>query len=245
MKKFAMMGALFGVLAMALSAIGATSASAAEWLCEGKTIATACKVVTENLEALVLEDMGVPSGVECAAGSVTGAGTVGPGVADETTAVTFIAASCKPTAKAENLKGESVANACESVASAPAALDLPWKTEGVSEAAGAEKWDLISEKGTGGQPGYLVECKTKLGTVDDVCKTKEAATSALIELKNLAAEGAEPALVTGVFLKNPLEAKQAAKCSVGGEEDGLVIGEVLFAALNASSALISLEFDTP
>jgi hypothetical protein len=234
MKKLAIAGSLLAVLALAIMAVGAGSASAVEWLCGG-VAKSKCKVDSENLTALVLEDMGANSAVECEPGAVTDEGTAGPGAVDETIGVNFTVSKCKPAAKAENLSKEKVANLCEKV-EAMAPVDLPWKTE-IEES----NWDLISQNGKG-QPGYLVECKTIIGKVDDVCTTKEEATRALVELVNLAAEGAEPKLVDGIFLENPLVASQAATCTVGGAENGLVKGEILFAALTEAGALEALEF---
>jgi hypothetical protein len=235
MRKLIIVGALLGVLAMmATMAFGAATSSAAEWLCNLEAIK--CEVNSLNLEPMLLEDMGVPAAVECPAETVESTGTVGTGAADETKTVTF-GTTCKPAATATNLKGELVENQCLTVDTLTA-LDLPWKTEGVDE--GAEKWDLI-KSGTGGTPGYLIECVTVLGLVDDSCVSSTEANSVLVLLENLKAEGSEPTLVTVKFNKKLLAAAEAAKCTFGAE-DGLVIGEQLLEALIGGVAK-SLEFD--
>jgi hypothetical protein len=233
------------VAALGALVVAATSAQAAfEWLCNGKTVGSErCLVVSENLEVLVLEDMSIPAAVECAVGSVLDEGWVGPGNEDETTFVEFMipATNCKPAAKALDLNNEELANACEKVKNVEA-VNLPWLTlveELTTEGSVDSYWDLIEENGKG-QPGYLVECTVAGLNVDDICLT-EAASTALVLLLNLPAEGSEPALVSVYFLENPLMANEAATCSVKKEkESGLVKGEVLLEAIEGGKA-VSLE----
>jgi hypothetical protein len=236
MKRLTVGATLLTIAALSVAGSAAAPAMALEWLCAGAA-ANLCVVVYENLEPFIIEDMGASLAAECSAGEVKGQGTVGPGVGDITETLTFKVGECKPKGKVENLAGQEVANLCEKVEKVEA-VGLPWTTE--LEMEGAAVKDLIEESILG-QPGYLIECKTLLGNIEDLCRSVESKTSLLVELTNLAAEGAEPKLVNALFLKNP-PAAEALKCTVGGKEDGLVIGELLIASLNAMSQLQALEF---
>jgi hypothetical protein len=110
-------------VAIASSALATT----AVWLDDGQTATSKVSVVSSNLGAFKVEDMGTSAAaVECASQTVDGEGWAGPGSEDEITQVTFVesAKNCKPTAKALNLKNEEVTNACEKVEEV-SAVDLP------------------------------------------------------------------------------------------------------------------------
>ncbi len=214
----------------AFAAVAASGASGLEWLCNGKALTGTekCLVVSENLEELRLEDMNniAPASVTCKVGSVLDEGWVGPGALDETTLVEFMspATECKPSASAENLKGEHVANKCEKVLTV-VALNLPWKSE-IAEKEGTNNWWVTILTGGNGEPGYLVECDVLGAPTDDTCLTNGVTNSVLVLAENLV-EGAL-LLVSIFFNLNPLSAAQAAKCSATGTaEEGLVIGESL------------------
>jgi len=241
------MGALLAVLAFTVTAaLAAGTASAEEplWLCasESVTKANECLSLSANLETLILEDMGVPARVECAVEAVTSEGWVGPGAEDEITNVTFVQAACVKAAKAENLKFEEVANACEKVEKV-AAVDLPWKTLLVKNGAAFE--DEILTSGAG-EPGYLVECKVAGLNVDDTCLSR-AGHPPTVVVENLSEEESGRLLVTTLFLKNPARGEETwAKCKslVTDENDGLVIGENLLTAVRGGVA-VSLEVSEP
>ena len=229
---------------VAVLALGALAASAfaaggnTVWLCNSAFLTLEkCLTVSENLTALTLQDMNESSSVECAVGTVLDEGWVGPGSEDETTSVTFTS-ECAPSAKALNLAGETVSNACTGTKAVGKALNLPWKTLVYLE--GTTTRDIISGT-TNGEPGYEVECTVSGLKVKDKCLTSAAADDAHIELNNLAAEGSEPTLVDVLFMEKLVNASEAAKCSLGGAESGLIEGEVLIAAVNSSGTLISLE----
>lgn len=197
------------------------------WLCGEKTVAKTkeCLVVSENLEAFLIEDTGVEAAIECAVGSVLEEGWVGPGSEDETTAVEFMKPTedCKPTSKALNKKEEEVSNLCEKVLSVQA-LDLPWSTK--VELVGGLSYDKIGPT-TNGQPGYLVECKTILGNVDDKCLSPTG-KELLVEPTDIPKNGAESPSVAMVFPRILLHGNvEAYECSIGGKESGLVVGEEL------------------
>ncbi len=206
----------------ALSAVVAPDASGLEWLCNGAPLmgAARCATEAENENPFVLEDMGVSASVTCVKSSVFVAGSIGPVAEGEITEVKFIApkTNCSPSAKAENQKNEEVANACTEVIDVKA-VNLPWKTTLVEKEGTNNWWILLSNKAAG-EPGYLVECLVAGLAVDDKCLTKEAATSVLALAENLTEGGF--LFVDIFFEKNPLEANQAAKCSIGGAETGLV-----------------------
>jgi hypothetical protein len=235
MKRLTIVAAL---LALAVMVPGAGSAVAAEWLCNGQQIMgtgnNRCKVVSENATLLRLEDMTAGAAVQCGAKDVTEEGWVGPLADDETIAVKFT--NCEAAAKAENLEGREVANLCKKVL-AVAAVNLPWKTN-IEE----KRWDLISAGGLK-EPGYLVECETVLGDIDDTCTVSSETNTPLVELENLAAEMTEPALVDENYSKILLNSKEATTCTVGGAESGLVVGVILLAALTAGNVLQPLTFD--
>jgi hypothetical protein len=240
MRKFTISVVLVSALAVLGTAVAAVTASAeppSVWLCGNELVVagTPCVVVSENLEALTLEDMGIPARIECPPGSVFSYGTVGPGAKDETTKVEFFekGKKCKPGAKAENLKGEEIANKCEEVLEVEA-LNLPWKTEIVLE--GGVAWDLVSS-----EPGYLSECKTII-PVDDKCIAHEKGENEtpLIELVNLTETEAGVLLVSAIFKKVPLVEAENANCSLGGKLNGLVFGENLLSAF-LNKVLVSLE----
>ncbi len=218
----AALAAIAGVIAgvIATTALGAETAS---WLVNGAIPLTATEYLFVVDAILRWEDMGVPAAVECKGSDVTGVGTVGPGHEDTITSLTVTGPStnCKPTAKAENLKSEEVANACQEV-KAVAALDLPWLSElALGENAKKESvfLDRLSSDGQG-EPGFLTECKTALGTVDDTCTEQSATTTA--EVKN------ETSDVATIFPKELAKANEAGKCSIGGAENWLLVVEFLF-----------------
>ncbi len=202
------------------------------WLVNGAVPASATETLSVGVGVLTLEDMGVPAGVECTGADVTDVGTVGPGHEDTTTSVTFTApaTNCKPTAKAENLSKEEKTNACESVKNVEA-LDLPWLTE-LAKGENAAKESVFLDRLSGdgkGEPAYLTECKTALGTVDDTCT--EVSAGSTVEVKN------ETSDVNTVFPKTLANEKtESAKCTIGGAENGLVKGESLIEVMGGTLA---------
>ena len=158
--------------------------------------------------------MGVPAAIECAVESGEGEGNVS-GATGETTEVTFLEVKtlCKPAATAENLKGESVANACSKVESV-AAVNLPWgsKIEGVFNHRRQRKQLLdLSHAETKRARGYLFECVVGGLKVDDVCETASESTTALALALNLPEEEEKLLLVSVFALKTPLNANAAAR----------------------------------
>ncbi len=222
-----------------------------EWLCNGEPVdsKSECVVLGENLEVLLLKDMSAGSEVDCPVGSVLSEGFVGPGAKDETTKVEFLEAGAKCTApeKAENLKGESVANACKKAVKVEAE-NLPWNT--TLETINEELWDKIAGSKEKSNPGYLTECEVEGIKVDDLCEANEA-LPLLVAVEDLAADSEEPklSLVDMLFLATTFQEKEGkevqgewGKCSVGGANSALVVGELLLEALLAGAA-VPLEAD--
>jgi hypothetical protein len=118
----------------------------------------------------------------------------------------------------------------------------PWATlveEG--ELSSTNKaWDLLKELGSHGLPGYLIKCEIAGGTKqNDECLINASHTP-LTELLNLAGNATELPLVSAIFPETLLEKAELAKCSVGGAESGLVLGEDLQEAL-VGGTQVSLE----
>jgi hypothetical protein len=210
MRKLRVVGlAFFAVLAFGAIAVASASALSSVWLVNASTIGSKVLVLSEA--TVLLEDMGlVPAGFTCAL--VANEGWVGPGSEDEVTSVTFNVANCFKDPKSENLENKEVANGCTSIDNV-AAIGLPWKT--LIVLSGAVFLDQITGTAT---PGYLVECGTSLGLVDDACTTQKGTTI----LKNNASNG-----VTAEFPAKPESESEFANCSVGGNLNGLVVGESL------------------
>jgi hypothetical protein len=210
MKRLRVAGlALLATLAFGAIAVASASALSSVWLVNASTIASKVLVLSEA--TLLFEDMGlVPAGFTCAL--VANEGWVGPGSEDEVTSVTFNVGSCFLDPKSENLKEEAVSNSCTSIDSV-SVIGLPWKTLVVL--SGTVFLDQIT--GTA-NPGYLVECVTSLGLVDDACTTQKGTTI----LENNSSNG-----VTAIFPKKPEAESEFANCSVGGNLQGLVVGESL------------------
>ena len=251
MKIAKFVGALVGVLMIGVLAVSAFGADNTVWLCAGTVVNgtgnSRCLTTSANLEVFHLWDLTADSEVECAAGSITAEGWVGPGSEDETTLVEFASSTtnCKPTSKALNLSEAEVTNVCEKVESpGVVAIHTPWATLLLLALTSGTTYDEVFEKGTNKQPGYEVTCKTALGNVTDKCeKTAEIDD---LEVNNLAGGSAsEPPLVDVLFPFAPVNSKKEyAKCSVGGSESGAFEGEILLQAFSGSTP-VSLEVSEP
>jgi hypothetical protein len=186
----------------AMAAVAASSASAHEWLLNGKPITTAIKIMSDGL--LELEDTKATGGavrVECRGFDE---GTVGPGALDTVTNIT-----------SEELKGSKTiscglvkAGLCKAPATAEA-VNLPWMTEIYLSSTGQVR-DMITPGVAGKNPGWAVTCETILGKTTDTC-TIELGSTALVSL------------ATGVDATFE-EKSPNANCSVGGTGTGVVRG---------------------
>jgi hypothetical protein len=240
-----MIGVLLAVLGVGTVAMSAFGAANVVWLCKEKVIVGAserCLVVSENEGAVRLEDMKADSAVECASGSLIGEGWVGPGSEAEATSGSFVQpkTNCKPSARALNAKEEEVTNVCE-VVEAAEPLNLPW--DGLLELVGGVVEGQGKPGSSGKQPGYLLTCKTALGTIDDTCSTV-AGKEPDGKILNLPGNATEPPLVTGEATES-IPSGLTGTCTVGGVESALVVGSGLLAALTAAGVLESLEVGEP
>ena len=214
MKKIHILGvALFAMFAFGVVSAGSAFAvETAQWLVDAATIALTEKVnvdLTTNSAGILLEDMNA---------------TLKPDVL------------CLTVAKAlgflySNGEDEVVEGECTEVESMTSGVtcssvkpvNLPWLTQLVQESSGAFL-DLIKSDGKG-IPGWEVEC-TALGVkVTDKCETENGKPE---QLNNTSTEEVE-----ATFLESVAESEEA-KCSVGGEKEGLVVGTLLTDALSAS-----------
>jgi hypothetical protein len=144
------------VVALAMSALVSASAFAAhEWLLNGAAITTAVKIKSKSVGGLLLEDLKATGGAVAILCEGEDKGTVGPGAKDEVTSITANNCSFEKNGQCE--AGQSVtANA----------LHLPWKT--TLELVSGELRDVVM--GTGGEPGWNVECTVlKFFKVQDEC----------------------------------------------------------------------------
>lgn len=187
------------VAVFAISAVVAASASALEWLLNGKPILTAKAVSSSG--SLVLEDLAATGGaveIECTGSDE---GTVGPGAQDLVT--TIKATSCKFLAEKHGVCEESkpvTANAIN--------IKKHWETLLVTNSSGQIRDLITSPEGKG--PGWNVECK-----VGGILEVSDECTSASPEplVTNLS---------TGVDVT--FEASETASCSKGSSTSGMVVG---------------------
>jgi len=204
--------AMFAVFAFGAVAVSSALALSSVWLVNG-ALAPLTLVTSESLGVVLIEDMSnsTPAMINCE--EVLDEGWVGPGSEAEVTSVVFMK-KCSVPAKAENLKKEEVSNSCKSGTEATfTPLNLPWKT--LIVLVGAVFLDQLTAAGTG--PGYKVECTNILGGKStDECTTQKGTT----ELTN---EGASAVL--SEFPAAPAES-EFANCTIGGELQGLVTGDV-------------------
>jgi hypothetical protein len=188
-----------------------------EWLVNGNAVPATGVTVDVTTTNLVLEDM--QAGPLKQATSVlcegTGLGLLLPGGLDEQN-------SANPEKCVRVTDG-----ACEKLESV-LAVNLPWLTELLPFGENEAK-DMLY-LGTGGEPGWAVECETALGKKTDTCTTDNGQTLLSQEGEELNAE----------FLKE-VEKSEEATCTEGSPkaEAGLVEGLVLLMALE-SGVLVPL-----
>jgi len=205
------------VAVFAFSVVVASSASAATeaalWLVKGADVpagGTTVNVETEPNKLLMLEDMEagpsrLPTAVECEG---NGLGLVLPNGLDEQN-------SAEPTKCILSTPG-----ACETLEKVEA-VHLPWLTR-VVQISGSSPEEFQDEiyEGTGGNPGWLVECLSSGAIkikVDDSCTSATGRTLLTNEVAN--------EVVDAVFQP------ETANCTQGNSASGLVVGLVALHAL--------------
>lgn len=180
--------------ALAISAVAAATASALQWLLDGRPIAKAVGV--ETPESLLLADLAAPGGTLAINCSLVDKGTVGPGEKGE--------ASTLAVTRCEFQRGDNaLCEASGAVTVLP--VNLPWLTLLLS--VGGVTHDMIF--GDAHPLGWNVTC-----TVAGILKVVDECTSAAIapDVVNLSAG------VDRNFLG------EVAACSGGTRTSGMVIG---------------------
>ncbi len=197
MKKIHILGVAM-VAVLAFGVVGAVSASAAEWLAEGKVITTPLASTTVGEITLGSTNglkIGIKSAVLCSGSFI---GTVGPGAADTVTEVLSLAGVTVTLAAPLTC---TEVETCTTSEVAP--VDLPWATELTSTTK-----DVLLANGKG-NPGWEVVCKTALGTVEETCTT-------LSQSSTLEADATEKDML-GKFVK-----ELTGTCTIGGANTGFV-----------------------
>jgi hypothetical protein len=191
------------IAACVTCAIFVPSASAVEWLVKKLPVpAGGIEVnITTKGQSLLLEDSAVGVDLLC---EMTGKGLVLLGGEDLEEAAGF--PSCVLDSAGSCTKLEAVA-----------LVFLPWETS--LEAPKVGEWLDRIFKGTGGEPGWLIECNSVLGKIDDTCQSILYKP----EAKNLANRTVEL-----TFLAN----EPLATCLLGGKT-GKVEGTIALEALVA------------
>ncbi|HEV7937084.1 MAG TPA: hypothetical protein VGP18_03560 [Solirubrobacteraceae bacterium] len=246
MRRLRILVSLLGVTALGVLFAGAGTSYAFEWLCAGAAVVTKgnCLFRGVNSTPFTLQDIGAEYSIECAAEKVTSEGTVGPGAADETTAVHIAGEgkepNCKPSTKALNLEGNEVSNTCDKLVSF-AAVDTPWTTTLEEEVTGPMWWDLINT-GKASGAGYETKCLIFGSTIEvaDTCISGTMAESGSGEAVLVLLENLPEGLVGMVFNEVSLFPGQIDNCSYGSLESGLVKGEIILSAESGGKE-VSLE----
>jgi hypothetical protein len=215
---------MFALVAVfAGSAFAASSAFAeSEFLVSGAVITAPVEVNDESVGAILLEDdatLGGKSDVLCE--EVLTLGTVGEIVGgvfnpklDTVTSVEFMK---KCTIDSGPCSEVDVPEGVQ-------AVHLPWLTEIVL--SGTTFVDLIL--GTAGVPGYLIECLTILGLIEDVCTTEAGTTTITNEAEDIDA----------TFPASPQEIEEA-NCTQGNAHSGIVGGVSLILTESGLSLAVS------
>ena len=220
MKKIHILGiTLFAMLGFgALSAGSAFAVETAQWLVDSATIALTESWNVNITGELLLEDMNATLKPDVLCIEVLGLGFLYSNGEDTVT-------------EGECMKEESMTSgvSCET----PKPVNLPWLTQLVQVGtAPPEFLDEIKSDGKG-EPGWTVTC-TALGVkVTDVCTTENG--------KPKQESNATTGEVESVFVEVlPLKTEEA-NCTVGGKEQGLVVGSLFLNALNeAGTELLTL-----
>lgn len=200
----------------ALLAFMESSAVAAEFLWNGAAIAVGAELPTntepEAESSLLLEDMEPPGGAVDVLCSLLYAGKINAPNNGMVTSVVSLAGATNIMCPFGASKG-----ACEGTEALMEAVNLPWLLESLLATIGGKELFLVDVKETGhGLPGYLVACKTILGTMDDTCTGETSA-----EVRNLQA-GIETEFVSTIEAITP-----ASECTSSAKKSGLIQGVLL------------------
>jgi hypothetical protein len=210
-----LLAALASSAALAASASAVTSLGGQQWLVNGEEVTSALK--TETTIELLLEDTkaaGIKAAALCSMIQVGSVKSTGEGETIEILNLSKVAISSTP------LSGSGLSCTNEENCESPKvwAVHLPWPTAALSvEVGGKELLMFVTEKSSGGNPGWEIEC-TVLGVkASDTC-----------EDENFEAEATN---VTGgvevTYSKTQAEevTLPTATCSLSGERTGIFEGK--------------------
>jgi hypothetical protein len=187
----------------AFSAVAAASAFAeGKWLLNGA--AAPANTPVDSTGTLLLEDMTFKTDVTCSGLFGGTVATGGVAQADEITTVVDLEGKT-PLSCTLTEKGACTEANGSLILVTP--VNLPWKTELLLNEEKPFLDDIL------GSPGYLIECTTILGKIDDTCT---GATST--EEKNVAGG------VEGIFSETETITPPG-NCTQGGTAAGLVVGK--------------------
>lgn len=214
---------MFGLVLAAVFALGAVTAASAmaephKWLVNGENVELGVELATQSelVKPMRLEDtdvLGMKVEVECKKATDTG-DVLAMGVDKELT-LAFELASC--TVVAGTLCSKLVA---------VTAVNLPWETQ----LSGTTFRDSFV-KGTGGDPGWLVQCETPLGKFEDKCTSSEFSLLAENNVEGKDVELKADANTEGI----------GAECTVGGAGTGLILeGASMLVRREAATLAVSI-----
>jgi hypothetical protein len=185
------------VAVFAISAVVSASASALQWLLNGRAITSAVNISSKAVGTLLLADLAATGGEVALLCEGNDKGTAGPGAAGTVSEITATGCTFQ-----EKKNGSCTAS--DKVTAV--AVHLPWKTTLTTVGANTR----IALAGTSGNPGWSVEC-----TVGGIIKVQDTCTSsAAAPLASNVAGG-----VDATF-----ESSETASCSLGNGSSGMVIG---------------------
>jgi hypothetical protein len=220
MRNIKIVGLVFATVLM-FSSLAATASFAAEILVRGESILGEIPfTITETFE---LEDMKAtgPPTVLCS-GSFDGETELGGALLLVTGVLT--------------LSGEALGNLLEcedkkDICSSPVdvtAVNLPWDGEVENMVLGPEEYLLVLLNATAKDPGYTVDCNSILGLISDTCTAGSGGQQAVLknETGGLLVEFSSSEATT-----------PPGNCSVGGEKQGLVVGN---GVLTSSSGALTV-----
>jgi hypothetical protein len=205
------------IAASALAASAAWATEVAQWLVAGKAIEPGTKVEAEvekePVSLILVEDMAATGKPDILCEIEKSHGELEYNGEAEVTAMECL----KPVVDSGTCASPKVS-----------AANLPWRVEITEPSEGVFDTTTSSEKGTGA--GWTVEC-TVLGIkVLDTCTSNDAKSV----LTNT-----EAGLVSAALIEEESKEEEGT-CTVGGKEEGLQGGSILFQALNATKEAESL-----
>jgi len=185
------------VAVFAISAVASASASALQWLSNGKPITSPISISSTSVGKLLLADLSATGGAVAIECTGTDKGTVGPGAMGAVSSITATSCSFQSGKNGSCTAGDKVT---------AVAVNLPWLTGLTTVGSNTH----IPLSGTGGNPGWSVEC-----TVGGIIKVQDTCTSAA---------AAPLAINVSEGVDATFEAPETASCTLGNATSGIVRG---------------------